>query len=101
MELLRTMLEEQLAVHTAKLTQLTVYARLPRQSRYDPHVLDTLATATRRRIAETAHALNRMSDGTYGSCEVCRKPLPLGRLRTMPHTTRCTLCERRDPRPGR
>ena len=97
MELLRTMLEEQFAVHTARLTQLTVYARLPRHGGYDPHTLDALATSVRQRIAETAQALRRMSEGTYGICEECHKPLPLGRLRAVPHATHCTLCEPRRP----
>jgi RNA polymerase-binding transcription factor DksA len=97
MELLRTMLEEQFTVHTARLTQLTVYARLPRHAGYDPHVLDALATSARRRIAESAQALRRMSEGTYGSCEDCHRPLPLGRLRAVPHATHCALCERRRP----
>ena len=97
MELLRTMLEKQFAVHTARLTQLTVYARLPRHAGYDPHTLDVLAASARRRIAETARALRRMSEGTYGICEDCDQPLPLGRLRAVPHATHCALCERRRP----
>lgn len=97
MELLRTMLEEQFAVHTARLTQLTVYARLPRHAGYDPQTLEVLAASSRERIAQTAHALRRMSEGTYGLCEGCRKPIPLGRLRAVPYAVHCALCERRRP----
>jgi RNA polymerase-binding transcription factor DksA len=97
MELLRTMLEEQFAVHTARLTQLTVYAHLPRHAGYDPQTLDVLAASSRQRIAQTAQALKRMSEGTYGVCEDCHKPIPLGRLRAMPCATNCALCERRRP----
>lgn len=97
MELLRVMLEEQFAVHTTRLTQLTVYARLPRHAGYDPHTLHVLATSARQRIAETAQALKRMSEGTYGVCADCRQPIPLGRLRAVPHATHCAPCERRRP----
>ena len=97
MELLRAMLEEQFAVHTARLTQLTVYARLPRHGGYDPQTLDGLAASSRQRITQTAHVLKRMSEGTYGTCADCHKPIPLGRLRAMPHATNCALCERRRP----
>jgi RNA polymerase-binding transcription factor DksA len=97
LELLRSMLEEQFAVHTTRLTQLTVYARMPRHAGYEPHALDVLATSARQRIAETAQALRRMSEGTYGICGDCRKPIPLGRLRAVPHATHCALCERRRP----
>ena len=94
MELLRSMLEDQFAVETARLTQLTVSARLPRRGGYDPHTLEVLTASTRQRIADTAHALRRMSDGSYGACADCRRPIPLGRLRTVPSATRCALCER-------
>jgi DnaK suppressor protein len=89
------MLEEQFAVHTARLTQLTVYARLPRHGGHDPRALDALVASARQRIAETAQALRRMSEGTYGLCAGCHHPLPLGRLRAVPHATHCTRCERR------
>ena len=97
MELFRAMLEEQFAVHTARLTQLTVYARLPRHAGYDPRTLDVLAASSRQQIAQTARALKRMSEGTYGVCEDCHKPIPLGRLRAVPCATECALCERRHP----
>jgi DnaK suppressor protein len=94
MELLRTMLEERFAVHTTRLTQLTVYSRLPGHAGYEPHTLEVLAASARQGIAQTAQALRRMSEGTYGTCEECAKPIPLGRLRAVPHATRCALCER-------
>ena len=94
MELLRSMLEDQFAVETARLTQLTVYGRLPRRGGYDPGTLEMLVRSTRQRIADTANALRRMSDGTYGVCADCGKPIPLGRLRTVPSATHCALCQR-------
>jgi RNA polymerase-binding transcription factor DksA len=94
LELLRTMLEEEFAAQTARLTQLTVYARLPRHAGYEPHTLEALAASARQRIAETAGALRRMSEGTYGVCESCHRPIPLGRLRAVPSASRCALCER-------
>jgi RNA polymerase-binding transcription factor DksA len=97
MELLRAMLEEQFAVHTTRLTQLTVYARLPRHGGYDPRTLEVLAASSRQRIARTAQALKRMSEGTYGVCEDCHKRIPLGRLRAVPAAATCALCERRHP----
>ena len=51
MELLRSMVEKQFAVHTARLTQLTVYARLPRREGYAPRTLDVLAASSRQRIS--------------------------------------------------
>ena len=95
MNLLRDMLEERFAVHTTRLTNLTVRRGLPGRSGYDAHTLELHAAAERRGIAETAGALRRMSEGTYGVCDGCDQPIPLGRLRTAPHATRCTPCEAR------
>jgi DnaK suppressor protein len=97
MELLRNMLEEQFAVHTRRLTELTVYGRLPGHGGYDPNALPVLAAAARQGIADTAHALRRMSEGTYGQCEGCHKPIPLGRLRVLPHARYCVPCQRSQP----
>jgi DnaK suppressor protein len=97
MELLRCMLEEQFAVHTARLTQLTVYARLPRRAGYDPQTLEALIASSRQQIAQTAQALRRMSEGSYGVCEDCHRPIPLGRLRAVPSSAHCALCEQRHP----
>jgi len=92
LELLRTMLEEQFVLHTNRLTELTVYGRLPGHGGYEPRTLDALAATARRGIGETAQALRRMSEGTYGVCTRCAKPIPLGYLRTVPHAQRCTRC---------
>ncbi|MEU4215751.1 TraR/DksA C4-type zinc finger protein [Actinoplanes sp. NPDC026623] len=94
LELLRGMLEEQFVVQTNQLTALVIYGRLPRHGGHDPRTLDVLAASVRQSIADTAHALRRMSEGTYGLCEDCRRPIPLGRLRTVPHARRCARCPR-------
>jgi len=95
MELLHCMLEEQYTVDTARLTQLTVHAALPRHAGYHARTLDLQITSVQQRIAETAQALRRMSEGTYGLCGDCHRPIPLGRLRVEPQATHCTLCQGR------
>lgn len=94
LDLLRTMLEQRFVQQTHRLTELTVYGRLPGHGGYDPHALDVHATAARQAIADTAGALRRMSEGTYGICEDCHSPIPLGRLRAVPHARCCTRCRR-------
>jgi len=39
-------------------------------------------------------ALDRINAGTYGRCEQCGKPIPAGRLKTVPYVTRCVECAR-------
>jgi RNA polymerase-binding transcription factor DksA len=95
MELLRGMLEEQYAVDTARLTRMTVHAALPSRFGRDMRTRDVRTASVRQRMADTARALRRMSEGTYGVCEDCHKGIPLGRLRATPQATRCVPCERR------
>jgi DnaK suppressor protein len=47
----------------------------------DEGMLDTL-----RRIDD---ALKRIDEGTYGTCEICGKPIGEERLRAIPWTSRC------------
>jgi DnaK suppressor protein len=93
MELLHCMLEEQYTVDIARLTQLRVYAALPRHAGPDDRTLELQIGSVQQRIAETAQALRRMSEGTYGRCADCHRPIPLGRLRAAPQAAHCTLCE--------
>jgi DnaK suppressor protein len=38
-------------------------------------------------------ALSRMSEGTYGLCVDCAKPVPDGRLEARPDASRCVACQ--------
>lgn len=96
--LLRDILEEQFATRTNGLTELVLRGTLPRHGGYDPRTLAILTEACREGVAATAHALRRMSEGTYGICEECGRAIPLGHLRVLPEARFCVPC---DPdRPG-
>jgi DnaK suppressor protein len=43
-------------------------------------------------IEEIEHALNKMSTGCYGLCELCGKSIPIKRLRVLPATRLCLNC---------
>ncbi|MCA2218785.1 TraR/DksA family transcriptional regulator [Jidongwangia harbinensis] len=45
------------------------------------------------RRAQAEHALQRLSDGTYGNCEGCSKPIPTERLTVFPSATSCVACK--------
>jgi DnaK suppressor protein len=96
-ELLRTMLEQRFALYTNRLTELTLCGRLPGHGGYDPRTLEALAAEARQGIADAARALRRMSEGTYGLCETCHRPIPLGRLHAEPHAPCCTRCRPHRP----
>ena len=40
-------------------------------------------------LADVEHALRRLDEGTYGTCEVCGKAIPDDRLEAMPATRLC------------
>lgn len=38
---------------------------------------------------EVQRALRKIQEGTYGLCDECFKPIPIGRLNALPYATRC------------
>jgi RNA polymerase-binding transcription factor DksA len=48
-----------------------------------------------RHLADIAAAQTRLSDGTYGSCEVCGNAIPLERLEARPVARTCIACASR------
>jgi DnaK suppressor protein len=93
-ELLRNTLEEQFQRHTDQLAELTVYSRRPDHGGYDDNTLATLIASSRQAVADTAQALRRMADGSYGTCERCIAAIPLERLEILPHARFCVPCQR-------
>lgn len=55
-------------------------------------VLSALAAAARVVLTDVEAALDRMEAGHYGSCHLCDWPLPLQRLRIVPHARYCEPC---------
>jgi RNA polymerase-binding transcription factor DksA len=55
-------------------------------------VLTTLATAAQAVLAEVDAALRRIETGDYGNCHLCDCPIPVRRLRIVPHTRYCGPC---------
>jgi RNA polymerase-binding transcription factor DksA len=41
------------------------------------------------RLRQIDHALRRLDDGTYGTCQVCGRPIPVERLELVPETPYC------------
>jgi DnaK suppressor protein len=49
-------------------------------------------------IDQISRALQRIDDGTYGTCERCGKPIDAARLKALPHALLCMDCKRREER---
>jgi RNA polymerase-binding transcription factor DksA len=50
------------------------------------------ATAARRALGETEDSLARLSDGSFGRCDQCSRPIPPDDLLAEPETRYCTAC---------
>lgn len=47
-----------------------------------------------RELAAIDEAIERLDQGRYGNCASCSKPIPLTRLRAVPHAKECISCHR-------
>jgi RNA polymerase-binding transcription factor DksA len=57
----------------------------PQSELYDPRAVDALEAE----IDDIARALDRLADGTYGTCEVCASPLGASLLAERPAARHC------------
>jgi RNA polymerase-binding protein DksA len=62
---------------------------------YDRELDEGLEEGARQTIAAIDKALRRIDDGSYGTCEMCGKPIPEERLRALPWATLCIDDQRR------
>ena len=76
---------EELKVDAAEALAITDQPRL--------QVTRVLESAAESVLGEIDAALQRLDDGSYGICEHCLKPIPLGRLEVVPMTRLCTPCQ--------
>lgn len=51
-------------------------------------------------LMKVNHALDRISNGTYGRCERCGKIIEEERLKALPYTTFCVDCKKSEEKPG-
>jgi RNA polymerase-binding transcription factor DksA len=100
MNLLQKQLKAKLKEAEEELEQLEV--QLEDRPNYGPGEGATLATSWEMtlarkqeviaRIKDLQQALERLQDGTYGTCEVCGNPINPERLKILPTASRCTNC---------
>jgi RNA polymerase-binding transcription factor DksA len=48
-------------------------------------------------LAEVEDALDRIADGSYGTCSACRRPIFVERLLALPTATSCVGCAETQP----
>jgi DnaK suppressor protein len=58
----------------------------------------SLAANAREMLDQVVLALHLIDTGTYGSCEICGRPIGKGRLQVFPRATMCVACKQREER---
>lgn len=58
----------------------------------------TLVNNTRDLLAQTMHAVARIGQGTFGTCESCGNAIGKARLQAFPRATLCVACKQREER---
>ncbi|WUD71127.1 hypothetical protein OG937_05220 [Streptomyces sp. NBC_00510] len=95
---LRASLHEQRLFRREQLRQ--VAAAVPAEPHRPPggraaareKVRATLAASARMVLADVEAALERMREGRYGICPLCREPIPLNHLVVVPQARYCGRC---------
>ena len=52
-----------------------------------------LSERGREKLKQIEEALERIQDGSFGTCEQCEAKIPKGRLKFMPFSTTCVACK--------
>ena len=52
-----------------------------------------LAEVESRELKQIETAISKISNGTYGLCELCQKNIPLARLQALPYASNCIECQ--------
>ena len=60
---------------------------------YDREFLLGLASNDRELLYEIDEAMARIEDGTFGFCAVCKKSIPITRLKAIPQVRTCLKCQ--------
>jgi RNA polymerase-binding protein DksA len=58
----------------------------------------SVANNSRDLLMQVEHALARIADGSYGTCESCGQPIGKARLQVFPRATLCVTCKQREER---
>ena len=86
------------AEHEALITQLQGVTDA--DSVLERELAETGAVRAQETLADIQYALQRLENGTYGSCEACGLPMSFERLEAIPSARLCVACTgRRAGRP--
>jgi DnaK suppressor protein len=68
---------------------------------YDRELAFGLSETERARLVQVEKALDSIEEGTYGTCESCKKPIAAVRLKALPFARLCIECKSKEEKTGR
>jgi len=68
---------------------------------YEQERAVSLAAGLRQALEEVDRALQKISEGSYGRCDVCGADIPLERLQILPQANLCVQCKSKQPKAHR
>jgi DnaK suppressor protein len=91
---IRAELDQQRRFRLEQLEQLAVEAEaMATDDQARLQVSRVLTLAAESALEDIDAALQRLEQGSYGTCERCAKPIPWERLDVLPMTRLCTPCQ--------
>ena len=92
---IRAELDQQRRFRLAQLEQLAVEAAEAMATADQPRiqVCRVLTLAAESALEDIDAALQRLEQGSYGTCERCAEPIPWERLDVLPMSRLCTPCQ--------
>lgn len=96
----KSLLETRLAKLIARMDQIGTAIKERKEPDFDEQAWELAADEVLERLnvehaAEArlvSTALDRIENGTYGICILCDDPIPIARLKAIPHTATCVDC---------
>lgn len=61
---------------------------------YDREFSLGIATGGQKILYDIDEALKRIEDKEFGNCQLCSKPIPKTRLKVVPYTKYCLVCQK-------
>lgn len=80
------------AAHLSAEDLAALRVSLDEQRLFRREQLRQVAAAARMVLADVEAALERMREGRYGFCPLCREPIPLNHLVVVPQARYCGRC---------
>ena len=56
----------------------------------------SLAANIKDILDKVEHAIDKIHDGSYGTCEVCGKSIEAARMKALPYASLCITCKKRE-----